>query len=90
MKLINKKTWLFVVLIAYFSASLAQAQVLEEFQYPYDSTKMNLTMESTETTQLAQEWQPVLIHGTWSSVDSITSTVRHTFEQLGRRVAFFA
>lgn len=88
MKLINKKTRWFLIMMTFFAALSSQAQLVEEFQYPYDSIKLHLTMENTEQAGLDQDWQPVLIHGTWSTVESITQAVRRHFEQIGRRPAF--
>lgn len=59
-----------------------------EFNYPYDNLKNNLTMENTADIQLNQEWQPILIHGTWSSPDSITHNVKLSFEEISRRAVF--
>ncbi len=59
-----------------------------EFNYPYDNLKTNLTMENTSHIQLSQDWQPILIHGTWSSPDSITHNVKLSFEEISHRPVF--
>jgi hypothetical protein len=66
----------------------SKSSQVDEFKYPYDSLRMNLNMENTADIQLSHDWQPILIHGTWSSSDSITHNVKLSFEEISRRAVF--
>ncbi len=70
------------------STVTAKSSQVNEFNYAYDNLKMNLTLENTAGIQLNQDWQPILIHGTWSTSDSITHQVKLSFEELSRRAVF--
>ena len=66
------------------STVTAKSAQMSEFNYPYDNLKNNLTMENTDELEFNQDWQPILIHGTWSSPDSITHHVKLSFEDIGK------
>jgi Lipase (class 3) len=78
----------FAALPATIPTASSKSSQINEFNYSYDNTKMNLSMENTADIKLNNDWQPILIHGTWSSPDSITHKIKLSFEEFGRRSVF--
>ncbi len=78
----------FATLPATIPTTRVKSSQINEFNYPYDNSNMNLNMENTADIKLNSDWQPILVHGTWSSPDSITYKIKLSFEELCGRPVF--